>query len=116
MTTPSFPIAPVNSGFATCPQLTPEHMAEVKALGFKAVINSRPDGEGGPEQPLNAAVEAAARALGLDYAYIPIPSASQTDADILAMKAAIGRMPQPVLGFCRSGARIKRLYDLAQSC
>ena len=31
------------------------------------------------------------------------------------MKAAMARMPQPVLGFCRSGARIKRLYDLSQA-
>ena len=40
-------------------------MAEAAAAGFRSVINNRPDFEGGPTQPTNASIEAAARAAGL---------------------------------------------------
>ena len=33
------------------PQLSPEAMASAAEAGFKAVINNRPDMEGGPDQP-----------------------------------------------------------------
>ena len=50
-------------------------MAEAAAAGFKSVINNRPDFEGGPDQPTNAAIEAAARAAGLEYAFLPVATA-----------------------------------------
>ncbi len=40
--------------FATIGQLMPTDMAAVAAMGFQSVINNRPDGEGGPDQPTTA--------------------------------------------------------------
>lgn len=96
-------IRTVTPDFAVAPQLAPEDMAEAEAHGFTLVINNRPDGEA-PDQPPSAAMEAAAKAAGLDYVHIPVvgrPSEAQVEAVRTAIDAAEG----PVLAFCRSGTR-----------
>ena len=50
--------------FGTAPQISPSDLSEIAAMGFKTVINNRPDGEGGAEQPTSADIEAAAREIG----------------------------------------------------
>ena len=50
--------------FATAPQIAPQDLAEIGAMGFKTVVNNRPDGEGGADQPTSAVMEAAALAAG----------------------------------------------------
>jgi uncharacterized protein (TIGR01244 family) len=97
------------------PQLTPEAMAAVAEAGFRSVVNNRPDHEAGPYQPTSAAIEAAARAVGLEYRFLPVASAVQTPADAAAMARLLAELPQPMLMFCRSGMRSARLYQLAAS-
>jgi uncharacterized protein (TIGR01244 family) len=92
------------------PQMTPEAMAEVAALGFRSVINNRPDFEHGPNQPTNASIEAAARAAGLEYRFLPVQSQYQTPEDVAAFAQLLHELPAPVLVFCRSGARSARLF------
>ena len=78
-------------------------MARAAAEGFVLVINNRPDGED-PSQPSGAAIEAAARAAGMDYLHVPVrggPTPDQVQAVREAVEAARG----PVLAFCRSGTR-----------
>ena len=48
--------------FSTAPQVSPSDLPEIAAMGFKTVINNRPDGEGGADQPSSAELEAAAKA------------------------------------------------------
>ena len=38
-----------NDAFSTAPQISTEDLAQIAAMGFKTVINNRPDGEGGAE-------------------------------------------------------------------
>lgn len=103
----------LNPTFATAPQLQPAQMAAVAAAGYRSVINNRPDGEGGAEQPMNADIERAALAAGLRYAYLPvIPSDIKPD-EVARMAALVAELPAPVLAFCRSGARAAKLYRLA---
>ena len=113
--TASIPVIPVNDEFAVAAQLHSEQMKSAAAMGFRAIINTRPDGEAGPDQPSHASIQAAAKAAGMEYVFIPIPPGTQTEADIQEMRAALKTLPQPMLGFCRSGIRVKRLYDLARS-
>jgi uncharacterized protein (TIGR01244 family) len=101
-------------GFAVAAQLSAEQMADAAAQGFKTVINNRPDGEGGPDQPQSQAIAAAAQANGLLYFYMPVVIGAITPAQALAMHATLQAAPQPVLAFCRSGARCAQLYSLAQ--
>jgi uncharacterized protein (TIGR01244 family) len=110
----NLPVMAVNQEFAIAGQMQPEQMQTAYALGFRSVINTRPDGEAGPDQPSHRSLEAAAKAAGLEYRFIPIPPGSQTEADILTMRNAVSTLPKPMLGFCRSGTRVKRLYELAK--
>ena len=87
-------------------------MAALAAHGIRTVINNRPDGEGGPDQPLSAAIEAAARAAGMDYHYIPVISGQVTTEQVHAMAEAVGAAKAPVLAFCRSGARSTNLWAM----
>lgn len=109
----SLPITCHNNQFGTLGQIEPAHLAEIARHGYKSVINNRPDGEGGPEQPANAAIQAEAEKLGLQYAYLPVVSGAITPAQVQEMARLLKTMPGPVLAFCRSGARSTNLYQLA---
>lgn len=97
------------------PQMTPEAMADLAALGFKAVINNRPDFEEGPQQPTSAQIEAAARAAGLEYAYLPVQPAFQSPQEIARMAELLAALPRPLVAFCRSGARSTKLFAAASA-
>ena len=106
-------IRPIDEHVCVASQLEPEAMAELARLGFKSVVNNRPDFEHGPDQPTNAAVAAAASAAGLQYHHLPVAGGWQSPEQIAAMAALLKLLPQPVLLFCRSGARSTKLYQQA---
>src|SRR5687768_17034654 len=108
-------IHPIAPDVCVAPQLDPAAMAEVARAGFRSVVNNRPDFEGGPGQPTSAAVEAAARAAGLEYRYVPVQSAYQTPEQIAEFARVMEELPRPVLLYCRSGSRSARLYQQAQA-
>ena len=105
----------LSADVCVAPQLDPAAMAWAAAAGFRSVINNRPDFEGGPEQPTSAAIQAAAEAAGLRYAYLPVSPAVQTPAEIARFAALLGELPKPILAFCRSGARSGKLFRAATS-
>ena len=109
----SLPVRPIAADVCVAPQLLPESMAEAARAGFRSVVNNRPDFEEGPHQPTNASIEAAAKAAGLEYRFLPVDSAYQSPEEIAAMARLIDELPRPLLMFCRSGARSTRLYQAA---
>ncbi|MBP7132381.1 MAG: hypothetical protein RJA63_3612 [Pseudomonadota bacterium] len=111
----SVPVQAIAEDVYTAPQLTPEAMASAAEAGFKAVLNNRPDHEGGPDQPTHAAIEAAAKAAGLVYAFLPVQGGYQSPEEIAQCAALLKTLPRPLLMFCRSGARSTRLYQQAVS-
>jgi len=111
----SVSLQPIAQDVYAAPQLTPEAMAAAAEAGFKAVINNRPDLEGGPEQPSSAAIEAAAKAAGLEYAYLPVSGGYQSPEEIARCAELLKSLPRPLLMFCRSGARSTKLFMQAQS-
>ena len=89
-------------------------MAEAARAGFRSVVNNRPDFEDGPDQPTNASIEAAARAAGLEYRFLPVEQRlpdARRDRRVraAARRAAAARSSL----FCRSGARSGKLYRAA---
>lgn len=110
----SLPIRSVTPSFAVAAQLAPGDLATVAAMGFKTVINNRPDREGGPDQPASAAMQAAAEAAGLAYVFLPVVSGAYTPEQIQAMRDTLDHAAEPVLAFCRSGARSTQFFMLAQ--
>lgn len=103
-------LTPIAEDVYAAPQLTPEAMAAAAEAGFKSVMNNRPDMEGGPEQPASTAIEAAAKAAGLAYAYLPVQGGYQSPEEIAQCAELLKTLPRPLLMFCRSGARSSRLY------
>jgi len=103
----------VTDAFQVSPQITPDEAREAAAAGVVLIINNRPDGEV-PGQPTNAEIEAAARAAGADYAYLPVvgrPTPEQAKAQAAAVAGAGG----PVLAFCRSGTRSITAWALGEA-
>lgn len=115
MNAPSVPfrIAPVAADVYVAGQLGPAAMDQAAAAGFRSVVNNRPDFEHGPEQPTNAAIEAAALAAGLQYRFLPVESGWQSPEQVAECARLLRELPRPLLLFCRSGARSARLYQLA---
>jgi uncharacterized protein (TIGR01244 family) len=111
----NIPVRQVAGDVCVAGQLTPEAMAEVARAGFRSVVNNRPDFEYGPDQPTNAAVEAAARAAGLEYRFLPVDPGFQTPEQIAAFAALLAELPRPLLAFCRTGTRSARLFMQAQA-
>lgn len=101
----SFRPVVLNADFAVAGQITRADLEHIAALGFKTVINNRPDGEGGPSQPSSGELEDEARRLGLAYRYVPVSPRGLDPAAIANFARAIEDAPRPVLAFCRSGAR-----------
>ena len=91
-------------------QLDAAAMAWAAAHGFRSVINNRPDFEGGPAQPTNASIEAAAHDAGLAFAFLPVSPGAHSPQEIARMAELVTTLPRPILAFCRSGARSARLY------
>jgi uncharacterized protein (TIGR01244 family) len=106
----SLPLRPVADDVCVAPQLTPEAMAELARLGFRSVVNNRPDFEHGPDQPTSAAIEQAARAAGLEYRFLPVNGGYQSPEEIAAFAKMLEELPRPLLAFCRSGARSTKLF------
>ncbi len=105
-------IRQVTEDFAVAPQLQPQDMAEAAALGFKLVVNNRPDHEV-PDQPTSAEMEAAAKAAGLHYLHVPV-SGSPVLTAVEAVHHAAKHAHGPVLAFCRSGTRSIVTWSLGQ--
>lgn len=92
------------------PQILPQDMEAIAALGVRRLINNRPDGED-PGQPSSAEIESAARAAGLDYVHAPI--AGMPGPETIQKVAALLEEDQPALMYCRSGTRSTVAWALA---
>ena len=110
----SLPVQPLSPDLCVAPQLEPGAMAEAAAAGFRSVINNRPDFVGGPAQPANADIEAAARAAGLEYVFLPVAPGYQSPEEIARFATLLESLPKPILAFCRTGTRSTKLYVQAQ--
>jgi sulfide:quinone oxidoreductase len=94
-------------------QVQPQEIAALAAAGIKAIICNRPDGEGA-DQPSFAEIEAAAKAAGMQAAYLPVVSGKIDEADAQALGLLIDRLPKPILAYCRSGTRSATLWSLSE--
>ncbi|HEX7689093.1 MAG TPA: TIGR01244 family sulfur transferase [Burkholderiaceae bacterium] len=110
----TLPLRQIDHDVFVAPQLEPAAMPELARLGFKSVVNNRPDFEHGPDQPASADIAAAAKAAGLEYRHLPVAGGYQSPEEVAAFGQLVAELPRPLLAFCRSGARSTRLYQLAQ--
>lgn len=102
----------VTPDFAVAGQIAPEDIAGIAAMGFKSLICNRPDREQSG-QPEFQSVAEAAKAAGMEAVFIPFSPSAMSAADVEAFRAALDRLPGPVLAYCRSGARSLNVYTMA---
>ena len=107
-------ITKLSETVSVSPQIHREDIPSLVAAGFHAIICNRPDKEEA-EQPDAADISAAAEAAGLGFAYIPVVPGSLTNDDGQKMAEALADLPSPVLAYCRSGARSKKLTEMAEA-
>ena len=100
--------------FSSASQIGIEDIAEIARLGFKTIINNRPDHEGGDAQPTSDQLKIVAQSIGLNYFYIPVIPNNIQSTQIEEFKIAYQNAEKPVLGFCRTGNRATSILKLAQ--
>jgi uncharacterized protein (TIGR01244 family) len=102
-----------DSVFAS-PQIGTEAIAEAKEMGIVRIVNNRPEGESDDQTPGDA-IEAEARAAGIDYVAIPVGHGGFSQAQVDAMAKALDTADGPGLAYCRSGTRSTLLWALARA-
>ena len=95
-------------------QVQPSDIAGIAALGFKAIINNRPDKES-DDQPLSAELAEEAARHDVAYCEIPVVAGQLNDANIYAFTEALEELHGPVLAFCRTGTRSATLWALSSA-
>ncbi|MGJ8561402.1 MAG: TIGR01244 family sulfur transferase [Litorimonas sp.] len=94
------------------PQIKHQDVSDIAALGFKTIINNRPDQEV-LYQPRTQTLADHAKRAGLEYLYLPVVPGAMTQANIDDFAALLATMPGPVLAFCRTGTRSATLWARA---
>jgi uncharacterized protein (TIGR01244 family) len=103
----------VTDDISVSPQIRVEDIDEAARLGFRTIINNRPDGED-PSQPSSREIEAAAAEAGLAYFHIPVRG-GPTPEQVETTNRVLAEAPRPVLAFCRSGTRSIVTWSLGQA-
>lgn len=100
--------------YSVSPQIDPEDLHAVKAAGYAAVIDNRPDSEIPPSHHA-AAMRDAAEALGLKFFVVPVAGREMSMETVAAHKAALEAAGGPVLAYCASGTRSTIAWALGQA-
>ncbi|MFD0859374.1 TIGR01244 family sulfur transferase [Roseovarius aquimarinus] len=103
----------ISHDFSVSPQIAAADVPAIKEAGFKSIMCNRPDREDAG-QPDVAAIEAAARAEGLEFRSVPIVSGHLSEGDVADFRAALEDLPKPLLAYCRSGTRCTTLWSIVQ--
>lgn len=109
----SIQVKQVSDNFSVTSQISVEDVAEIARLGFRTIINNRPDREGGADQLDSAQLKAAAEKVGVAYFYIPVVPNNIKAEQVAEFKAVYRGAVKPVLGFCRTGNRAANIYAMA---
>lgn len=105
------PLTKMDGNFSASPQISIEDLSDIKAAGFNSVICNRPDNEDGGAHPDHNLLEAAAKELGLEFAYLPVIPGQINETNVAQFKTIISKLPGPTVGYCRLGIRSKTLYE-----
>lgn len=105
---PIMNVRKIDDQFSVTGQITPEQVQAVSDAGYKSILCARPDDEEFG-QPKFDEVARAAETLGVQIVHIPV-SGGLGEGQIIRFHDAWEKMPKPMLGYCRSGARAGSLY------
>jgi len=101
----------LSDDFSVSPQIAITDLKAIWDLGFRTIICNRPDGEDAG-QPDVADVEAAARAIGFEFAHISAESGKAAMPHAIETRRVLADLPKPVFAYCRSGTRCTVIWSL----
>lgn len=93
-------------------QIHPCQCQALSRLGYKSLINLRFDGET-DGQPTGADIKHSADNAGLSYHNLPIDGEHIHLSQVQTFAKLINDLPKPIMVFCGTGSRAKRLYQCA---
>lgn len=82
-------------------------------LGYRTIINNRPDDEE-PGQLTAAQARAEAERVGLAYIHMPVKTGAIAAADVEAFHQALRDNPRPVVAHCKTGTRSFLLWGAGE--
>ena len=106
-------IRQINDEYSVAAQIRPQDVKAIQEMGFKSIVCHRPDGEV-PDQPAFDAVKAEAERLGLEIRHVPFGAEGVSEDNVNAFVDCLDEMPRPMLGYCRSGARSTKIYEMTR--
>lgn len=78
-------------------------------LGYRTLINNRPDGEEPGQLPADEA-ETIAEHAGMQYVHLPVKVGAIGAGDVEAFHRALREHPGPIVAHCKSGTRSYLLW------
>ena len=102
----------MNDNITIYKQIYPKQCAKLAELGYRSLINIRPEAET-VNQPESEALQSAASAADLDYIYLPFDCERLSLQTIESFAKHYHALPKPIMLFCGTGARAKLLYQSA---
>jgi uncharacterized protein (TIGR01244 family) len=102
---------PLSPTVQASPQLSPDALPALASSGVRRIVSNRPDGED-PGQPTAAEMDAAARAAGMDFIWIPVSGLPGPD-QVAAVAEALADGASTVM-FRRSGMRSTAAWAMAE--
>ena len=105
--------APLTDTYTVSPQIAPEDVPRIKAMGFVTVINNRPDSEV-PAELASEVLRAAVEAAGLTYVDNPFSHAAFSLDIVDRQMAALDASDGPVFAYCASGNRCSVLWAMGK--
>lgn len=107
--------ATINSRISVAGALCAADFAEAARLGFRTVVNFRPDGESAT-QLSSAEARATAEQLGLKYVHLPTTKFDVFTDDIVERAQTIfAESGAPVLAYCASGQRAAIVWAASEA-
>lgn len=105
----------ITPDFAIASQLSARDVERAAAMGFRTLVNNRPDGEE-QGQPSSAEIESVAQGHELSYAYVPTTRHDIfSDGIVSRMHEVLTAASGPVLAYCKSGQRCAIVWAAAMA-
>jgi len=93
-------------------QIYPSQCIKIAELGYRSVLNIRPDAES-EKQPNSCDFVTATDKANLTYHHLPFDDERLSMTTVEQFAKFYHSMPKPILMFCGTGARAKLLYQSA---
>lgn len=93
-------------------QIHPCQCSQLAKMGFKSIINLRFDDEI-TGQPKSDELNIATKQAGLSYHHLPVDGENLHSDTVKAFATLLKSTPQPIMVFCGTGSRAKRIYQSA---